>query len=179
MSVVGTHAGETLAQILDRKREEIKKAGKTFWLYKSHSAKPSAVQKLANSNPKETVCLFIHPSTDGGAKPTKHKERLEEFSSDGLSWQEVPEGILVTGDHKGTFALVLKDIEPVEEMIDTWDYSSFADPSKPLKTRLGDSTLPVIKKSSENHPEKMKSNIRKVVAVAKLTKPFGVWLRNS
>lgn len=175
ISVVGTHAGETLKQIFKRKRKEIEKAGFTFWLYKSHSAKPKTIQKLAKNN-KETLCFFVKASSRTGARPTKDKELSTHFSVDGVRWQKIPKNILVTGSSKSAFALVLKDIKLVKNSIDLWHYSDFNNQKEPVKIRLGDSTLLITQKDSSKHPNKMKSHIREVVAIAKLKAPFCVQL---
>lgn len=179
ISIVGEHAGESLEEIFARKRGEIRKTGRAFWLYKSHSAKPDVVQNLAKANNEETLCLFIGASSRGGARPTKHQDRMKYYSYDRANWEEVPDGILVTGTDRAAFGLILKEIEPTNELIDLWDYSNFVRQNEPLKFRLGDSTLPATKNSSSNHPERMKSPIRRIIAVAKLARPYGLWLEKS
>lgn len=177
ISVVGTHAGESLQQIFERKKKEIGIVGYTYWLYKSHSAKPGAIQKLANFGKNNLDCYFISASAKSGARPTKEQSVSKYSSVDGKLWQKIPKDILVTGSSKSAFALVLKEINLVERDIDLWNYSSFNDSGGPVRIRLGGSTLAVVEKSSTLHPDKMSSHIRKIVAIGKLTGPFSVWLK--
>lgn len=179
ISVVGTHAGESLEQIFERKKKEIKKVGYTYWLYKSHSAKPDTLQKLAKSGKNNLDCFFISASGKSGARPTKEQSVSKYFSNDGKQWQKIPNDILVTGSSKCAFALVLKEINLVKKDINLWNYSNFEDPNSPVRIRLGDSTLAVVKKSSTLHPDKMTSNVRKIIAVGRLTSPFSVWLKSN
>lgn len=177
ISIVGTHAGESLEQIFGRKKKEIAKTGYTYWLYKSHSAKPDALQKLAKISKNNLDCYFISASAKSGARPTKEQCISKYFSVDGKQWQKIPRDILVTGSSKSAFALVLKEINLVERSIDLWNYSSFNDSGSPVRIRLGDSTLAAVKKSSATHPAKMGAHIRKVIAIGRLMSPFSVWLK--
>lgn len=175
VSVVGSHAGETLEQIFERKQKEIEKAGFTFWLYKSHSAKPEVVQKLARSN-KKAFCYFIRASSQLGARPTKESKPATHFSVNGSVWKKIPNNILVTGSSRSASALVLKDLKLTNYTIDLWRYSNYNNRKEPALIRLGNSTLPITKKSSLRNTNKMKSHIRDVVAVAELKTPFCVYL---
>ena len=179
ISVVGTHAGESLQRIFKRKKKEIEKAGYTYWLYKSHSAKPNTVQKLAKFGKNNLDCYFISASARSGSRPTKEQGISKYFSVDGNQWQKIPRDILVTGSSKSAFALVLKEVNLVQRNIDLWNYSSFNDSDNPIRIRLGDSTLTAVKKSSAMHPDKMGSHIRKVIAVGRLISPFSVWLKTN
>lgn len=177
ISVVGTHAGETLDNIFKRKKKEIEKVGHALWLYKSHSAKPDVIQKLAKFGKNDLECFFISASSKSGARPTKEQHISGYFSVNKKRWQLMPKGTLVTGSSKSAFALVLKRIDLINRDIDLWNYSSFVDPHKSINIRLGDSTLPAIKRSSATSPRKMKNHIRRVIAVGKLKSPFSVWLK--
>lgn len=177
ISIVGTHAGESLEQIFERKKKEIAKAGYTYWLYKSHSGKPDALQKLAKTSKSTLDCYFISSSVKSGARPTKEQSISKYSSVDGTRWQKIPKDILVTGSSKSAFALVLKEINLTKRDIDLWNYSSFNDSGNPVRIRLGDSTLAAVKKSSSTHPAKMGSHIRKVIAIGRLMSPFSVWLK--
>ena len=50
-SVMGPHAGEDSDVIFERKISDIRKAGRTFWVIRSHKAKPNMVQTIG-----ATVC---------------------------------------------------------------------------------------------------------------------------
>lgn len=61
--------------------------------------------------------------------------------------------------------------------MDIWSYAEFEAPEKPLRIMLGCSTVCAIRKDMREHPERMKSRYRSVVAVARITPPFSVWVR--
>lgn len=179
LSVMGDHAGEGVAAIFQRKMADIKKATITFWLVKSPKAKPTLVQDLCGGRP--AYVLFVAPATMGGARPTESDEKAVEYSVDGLSWRTLPVGLgPVTGRlDSGAYALVFDALAAVEQEIpaDLWSYADFADPGKPIRTILGCSTVCAMKKDMMNHPKRMKSRFRKIVAVARMTAPYCVFVR--
>lgn len=61
ISVIGSHAGEGINNILDRKKADIQKIGKTFWIVKSSTISPSEVQGICNATPIYT--LFMGETT--------------------------------------------------------------------------------------------------------------------
>jgi len=182
ISVMGSHANETEKEIFTRKRKEIERTGKSFWLHKSYKAKPSIVQNLCKKallkrdNP---ICIFIEASSKKGARPTKKTDKAKKFSIDKTHWKEIPKGILVTGSLKSSFAMTFDKLDIIKKecYLNLWDYSSFLSPGRAIKMILGSSTVCCIRKSSQNDPAKMKSNSRRVVAIGRLVQPFSVWLR--
>jgi hypothetical protein len=75
VSVIGSHAGEGIDAIFERKKADIEQIGKTFWLVRSPKAQPGQVQGICRTAPAYT--MFIEPSTKGGARPTieEHEPR--------------------------------------------------------------------------------------------------------
>jgi len=184
ISVMGPHAGENEGKIFSRKIDDIKMAGITFWLIKSHKAKPDLVQTIcfqAIKNREKIYCIFIEPSSAGGSIPTKFSDSAKLFSSDKLSWSELPKGISpVTGKiANNAYGLVFNELTLVNGEIDLWDYAEYFNSRKPLKIIQGASTLCAIKNNmSEISPnEKIKSRFRQIIAVGKLCTPYGVWLK--
>jgi len=180
--VVGPHAGESIKKIFARKTEEIQNAGFTFWLYKSYNANPQNVQQLCKKALEESftpLCLFIKASSKGGAQDTKNDDEATSFSEDGNRWQKIPQGVLVTGSIRNSFALVFNQLEVVEKetVLDLWNYSKFGSLSNAVQIRRGGSTICCKKESPKNDSQKMVSNIRRILAVGRLTPPFGVWLK--
>lgn len=178
ISVVGSHAGEGKEEIFSRKKREIQDAGRSFWLIKSHQAKPDDVQSLcktAANEGEEVYCVFIEPAQEGGAEPTKHDSVASQFSEDKVYWQEIPEGIKITGNIKNASALVFGNLEVSDKKteIDLWEYSNFRDKSNPIKFRQGASTVCAIGKYNEG----MKSRYRKILGFGKLVEPFAIWLK--
>ncbi len=179
-SVVGFHAGESEAEIFDRKKGEVIDAGKSFWLIKSFKAKTGDIQrfcKYALNDGEDVFCIFLEASQKGGAQPTKTNSVASQFSSDNIHWLDIPKGIKVTGKiDKRTTALVLESLEMNNEKdieIDLWNYSDFLDDLNPARFTQGASTICATRKYNEG----MKSRYRKIVAFGKLTKPFAIWLK--
>jgi hypothetical protein len=108
---VGNHAQENLASIIARKKREIEEAGLAMWGYGGNTCHPtSRIQPFAQEQARagRPIILAMHPI------PSRHSAeplRAEEFSSDGFSWEPVPEGIDVLGSR---FALCLKTMDEVD-----------------------------------------------------------------
>jgi hypothetical protein len=178
LSVIGRHAGESVECIFDRKAKDIQDFGRTFWLVRSHRARPDCVQRLCGNGPCHV--FFISPATKGGARPTVVEERALEFSEDNRSWHPLPEGLgPVTGKiGPAAYALVFDSLAVSRGAdLDMWDFADFVDPHTPVRPRLGCSTVCAVRKDMSRHPERVKSRFRGIVAVARLVKPYCVWLR--
>ncbi len=79
---------------------------------------------------------------------------------------------------KSGYALVFNELKLEHGILDLWSYANFFDQSTTLQIGQGGSTLCAIRKKIICHPnEKMKSHVRKIVAVGKSCKLYGVWLR--
>lgn len=104
---VGTHARETLEDIIARKTKEIEDAGFAMWGYGGNTCHPQTmVQPFARAYEKrgEAIYLCMHEM------PSKHWAepiRAEEYSEDGLSWKKVPAPINVKGSR---YALVITSL---------------------------------------------------------------------
>jgi hypothetical protein len=178
LSIIGEHAGEGLDKISFRKQEEIKNAGKSFWLMQSYKAKPGMVQNLCAKNEKTNqpvYCLFLHPAQTGGARPTV-KDAVANFSStDSKTWEAIPNGIKVTGKiGPSSSALVFDELvlTGAPLIFDLWNYSEFGS-ANPIKMMLGASTVCCERRQSQGQ----RSHLRRVWAVAKLRSPYAVWLK--
>jgi hypothetical protein len=175
---MGDHVGEGIDAIFGRKIADIDRTGKTFWLMKSPKARPTQVQKICGAIPVYTI--FVEPATKGGARPTITEDKAREYAADGESWRRLPEGIgPVTGKLDiSTTALVFDMMTTdISRALDLWGYADFSDEQKPLKFILGCSTVCAVRKDMTSHPGRMKSRYRRIIAVARLTKPYCVWLR--
>jgi hypothetical protein len=178
ISIMGAHAGESVDVIFNRKIADIEQTGKTFWLMRSPKARPIQVQDICKSSPAYTI--FIEPASKGGARPTTSNEAAKEYSADKKIWLKLPRGGgPVTGkiDSSATALVFDRMTTNVSGKIDLWKYSDFSIEEKPLKFILGCSTVCVIQKDMSTHPDRMKSRYRGIIAVAKLTEPYCVWLR--
>lgn len=178
ISVMGEHAGEGANRIFARKISDIEQTGKTFWVVRSPKSRPAHVQKLCAASSVYTI--FIEPATKGGARPTLEADAAKEYSRDRAQWHPLPIGLgPVTGklDNAAT-ALVFDTLTiDVSGVLDLWEYSEDSDLHTPLKFILGRSTVCAVRRESRDHPQKMKSRYRDIVAVARMKEPFCVWLR--
>jgi hypothetical protein len=182
-SVMGPHAGESSAEIFARKIADVRNAGRSFWVVRSHKAKPDMIQSVGATvcgRSSAALCAFLAPSSSGGAVATKTASAAVEYSADRCKWTPLPRGITpVTGQlAPSTCALVFDQLCLLTSaVVDLWQYGDFFDPERPVRIRQGASTLCVIRRNTSTHPERMKSHIREVIAVGRLVKPFAVWLR--
>lgn len=182
LSVMGPHAGEDSETIFSRKIADIASVGRTFWVIQSYKAKPETVQWLCRTacdHGQNPLCVFLAPSSANGAKQTKTSSAATAYSPDQVKWSPFPKGLSpVTGNIKRACALVFDQLTMIEsETIDLWQYADFFDPSFPVKTRRGVSTLCAVRQDTHRHPERMQSRFRTILAIGRLTKPYAVWLR--
>jgi hypothetical protein len=183
VSVMGPHAGEDSDAIFARKIADIRNAGRTFWVVRSHKAKPDMIQTIGASVGKRSggpLCAFLAPSSLGGAAPTKTSSAATEYSANQSEWQSLPSGITpVTGQMTPTTCALVFDQLCLQTsvVVDLWRYADFFAPEQPVRIRQGASTLGVMRGDTSMHPDRMKSHLRQVVAVGRLVHPFAAWLR--
>ncbi len=182
ISIIGQHASESMNDIFLRKITDINTVGLSYWLIKSHQAKPIMVQSICNmakSIFQPCPCFFIEAATKQGAVPTKHSVFAYEYSKDSLHWEPFPKGLSpVTGKIDTTsYALVFNQLELVDMTIDLWNYTDFRDKDNPIRIYQGASTLCAVKQDLNNPLGKIKSRYRKVVAVGILADPYCVYLK--
>ena len=183
ISVMGPHAGEDSEAIFARKIADIHNVGRTFWVIRSHTAKPDMIQTIAaaiRARSDEPLCAFLAPSSPGGAAPTKTASAASEYSADQSEWRALPTGMTpVTGQiAPSTCALVFDQLYLLQSaVVDLWQYADFFSPDQPVRIRQGASTVGVAGRNTSTHPDRMKSHLRQVMAVGRLVEPFAVWLR--
>jgi hypothetical protein len=183
LSVMGPHAGEDSDAIFARKIADIRKAGRTFWVIRSHKAKPDMIQKIGSAvraRSGSPLCAFLAPSLPGGAIPTKTSSAATEYSANRSEWQAFPSGITpVTGQMtRSTCALIFDHLCLSESsVVDLWLYTDFFNAGQPVRIRQGASTVGVVCGDTSKHSDRMKSHLRQIMAVGRLVEPFAVWLR--
>jgi hypothetical protein len=178
ISVMGDHAGEDAGAIFHRKVADCGRVGRTFWVAKSAKARPEHVQALCGALPG--CVLFVEPATRGGARPTVESQAASEFSRDRIRWTALPAGLgPVTGQmDRLASALVLDRLTTdVEGSIDLWEYADFLDPTRPLRFKLGLSTVCAMRADTSAHADRMKSRYRGLIAVGRLAEPYCAWVR--
>jgi hypothetical protein len=104
---VGTHANESLDDIVARKQAEIDAAGYSFWGYGGNTCHPvTMVQPFAGAAEAAgtPIHLCMQPMHSSHFAVTA---RASEFSIDGFHWEEVPPAINVIGSR---FALAIEQL---------------------------------------------------------------------
>lgn len=174
---IGTHANESLADIIARKSAEIRNTGFGMWGYGGNTCHPaSMVQPFARlfAERGQTIHLCMEEME------SKHfgEGVAAEFSADGINWKEIPETIEVRGSR---YALVIEDLH--EEKL-TLPLDQTRVPVGPSTGRLGSryikgrvdkaclEVLDVPELSNEVEPRTIGIDL-----VAKLKDPYAVFLR--
>lgn len=155
ISVMGDHAGEGADEIFNRKKVDIHRVGKTFWLTRSSKARPAQVKGMCATVPAFT--FFVEPAIKGGARPTIAEDAAKEYSDDRVLWHRLPEGLspvtrkLDSGATALVFDMMTTD---VSGSLDLWEYGELSETTKPLRFVLGCSTICAVRKNTKSHPEK-------------------------
>lgn len=108
---VGTHAQETLEDIIARKTREIEDAGYALWGYGGNTCHPQTmVQPFARAFEKrgDTIYLCMH---EMDSKHFAETLRADQFSEDGAAWKDIPSAINVVGSR---YALVIDGLHHEE-----------------------------------------------------------------
>ena len=176
---VGTHAGESLEQILERKQQEYDRTGRIFWGYGGSVAHPiTQVQPFARQQVQQVGSIYLLMEyIDSKADP--ELVPASQYSVDGVEWEDIPDGIHVTGSR---YALVLDQIMPGDLEIPTDKFVVGIGPSRGkgareyLKGRVdkGCLTRGIVETATD---EDVEAAVKKADYVAKLKEPFAVLLR--
>src|SRR5215468_774847 len=106
---IGTHAQETLPDILRRKAKEIEDAGFAMWGYGGNTCHPTAkVQPFVRSVNRPILLCMQPMQSRHFAEPL----RAGEYSADGLHWNLIPSAINVVGSR---YALCIDELTEVDE----------------------------------------------------------------
>jgi hypothetical protein len=174
---VGTHAQESLEEIIVRKTKEIEDAGFAFWGYGGNTCHPQTmVQPFARDYERRggKIYLCMEPMNSMHfAEPV----RADEFSIDGITWQKIPAGVNVLGSR---YALVLKSLRR-----DNFDLtlantrvalgnSMGANGSRYIRGRVDKACLELIVNNSPG--ETLES--KRIELIGELADPYAVYLRN-
>jgi hypothetical protein len=176
---VGTHANESLDDIVRRKRREIEEAGFALWGYGGNTCHPvSMVQPFARTYERkgQTIYLCMHPMTSRHFAVT---ERATELSIDGIQWERIPDPINVLGSR---YALAIRGLKTEE----------FDLPLSRSRVAVGTSMGRVGSRYVLGHVDKAclemtddnideptdESNVH-IGLVAELVEPFAVFVRNT
>lgn len=106
---VGSHAGESLNEIVKRKQRELSAAGRIYWGYGGGPCHPiTQVRPFAQEwVPRIGTLQILMQQIDSGFTrnhPARPARQASEFSVDGKEWHSLPAGVVITGSK---YALVL------------------------------------------------------------------------
>lgn len=170
---VGTHAGEELEDIIERKRAEIDAAGFSLWGYGGNTCHPrTMVQPFARSSTGPIILAMQPMKSNHFADPV----RAEEYSADGVHWSVIDPAINVLGSR---YALAVDSLEIVKESLDLGATTVAVGNSKGkagneyLKGRVDKACLEVL----EARPTDTAS-VRSIGLQANIIDPYAVFLRN-
>ena len=182
---VGTHAQETLDDIIKRKTKEIDEAGVAFWGYGGSTCHPqNMVQPFATDYEErgQTVYLCMHPMD---SKHFAYPNRADEFSIDGIKWEIVPSAINVLGSR---YALVIKNLRkdsfdlPLDLTKVALGNSMGSRGNNYIRGRVDKACLQVVGDIDGGRSEvgavDETGEARHIELVAELAPPFAVYVRN-
>jgi hypothetical protein len=176
---VGTHARETLDEIITRKRREIEEAGYTMWGYGGNTCHPSSMvqpfaQEFAARGSTVHLCMEEMESNHF-AEP----RCAANFSSDNLTWEPVPPEIEVRGSR---FALLIENLRTAELELPLEQTRVAVGPSEGrlgsryVLGRVDKACLRVLDQSERVNEEPAKP--RPISLVADLRAPYAVFLKD-
>ena len=192
--IMGDHSGDDADGIIAYKTKDVTERGAKFTLWAQHSprAKPDTVRAFCSTG--EDVYLYLignlSPRRKYSGAPTSaaHVPATEFCDGDRLTgkWQSIPSlGIQDVKDNATTLrkangrALVLGRLHllPDRPRIHFGDWAEQTpDGPRVVRTYQGNHVLCAERRDMRGH-QQMKSCERAIVAVARLVKPYAVWLR--
>lgn len=176
---VGTHANESLAEIVERKQAEIDAAGFALWGYGGNTCHPlTMVQPFARGAIEQgnQIQLFMEPMESNHFAVT---ERATEFSVDGVDWQEIDPAIRVIGSR---YALAIQNLEQQEFELPLAHTAVAVGNSKGrrgdryIKGRVDKACLEVVGPPDED--EDPEGKVVPIGLVAEVVEPFAVIVRS-
>jgi len=174
---IGTHANESLADIIARKSAEIRSTGYGMWGYGGNTCHPgSMVQPFARTFAE--LGRTIHLCMEEMNSNHFGEGVADEFSPDGVNWQKIPDTIEVRGSR---YALVIDDLHedrftlPLDQTRVPVGPSTGRLGSRYIQGRVDKACLEVIdapELSNEQEPRMIDIHL-----VAALRDPYAVFLR--
>lgn len=173
---VGTHADETLEQIVARKSHEIEEHGFTLWGYGGTTCHPvSIVQPFAEEFARNGhLPLLMERTNDNHFALGK---TAAEYSKNGVEWQKIPPGIEVKGSR---YALMIDELEATDFAL---ELERTVVPIGPNTGRPGNHYVQgLVDKAclqliADAPPEGGEKNHRRIEFKANIRAPFAVFLK--
>lgn len=174
---IGTHANESLSDIIARKSAEIRSAGFGMWGYGGNTCHPKSMvqpfaRKFAQGGKPIFLCMEEMESNHFGVGVAA------EYSVDGIDWRLIPEKIEVRGSR---YALVIEDLHkekfelPLDQTRVPVGPSTGRIGSRYIKGRVDKACLEVLEAPELSNDAKARTI--DISLVAKLKEPFAVFLR--
>jgi hypothetical protein len=174
---VGTHAQESLTDIIKRKRKEIEAAGHAFWGYGGNTCHPSnTVQPFVKAFEQQGKTIYLCME-EIISNHTHDPIRADEFSVNGIDWHEIPIAINALGSRH---ALVIDKLEakefalPLTRTRVAWGNSRGANGDTYIRGRVDKGCLELVDESADDGA----GRIAQIGLVARIVKPYAVFLRN-
>ena len=174
---IGTHANESLADIIARKSAEIRNTGFGMWGYGGNTCHPASMvqpfaRTFADRGRTIHLCMEAMESNHFG------EGIAAEFSADGINWREIPETIEVRGSR---YALVIEDLHedkfilPLDQTRVPVGPSTGRLGSRYIQGRVDKACLEVL--DAPELPNDAQPRMIGIDLVAKLKDPYAVFLR--
>ena len=174
---VGTHAQESLEDIINRKTREIEESGFAMWGYGGATCHPrNAVQPFARDFRERGEPIYLCME-EMDSKHFAEQVRADEWSEDGQNWHIIPPKISVLGSR---YALVIKNLRredfslPLHETKVALGNCIGRAGSNYIKGRVDKACLEVA--HSDDHA--VEDRPVKIKLVADLVDPYAVYVRN-
>jgi hypothetical protein len=118
--IVGPHSGYSLDEILNMKQLEERKLGVMYWGYAGSHCRPLRVQRFAveaeTAHGVPPLLVMVETASRYNSQSVGHARFL---SSDGLSYEPMPEGVTMIGC---TSSLVCRSLTRIDSSIDLNTY---------------------------------------------------------
>lgn len=173
---VGTHANETLDDIVARKQREIDEAGFALWGYGGNTCHPTSIVQpfaAALSDRGSRLVLAMHPMQ---SKHFAEPLRAKQYSVDGKEWDDIPGAVNALGSR---YALWIANLEPVQlelplEMTRVaWGPSAGRGGSRYVSGRVDKACLELVPDAPKSEAPEMTIGL-----VARVVEPYAVFLRS-
>ena len=171
---VGTHAGEPIDQIVERKQAEITRNGFTLWGYGGSNCHPlTIVQPFAAETARDGHFRLVMEETH--ATHFAVDRVATEYSVDGVHWEEIPDQIAVRGSR---YALIIDSLSWTDVKLQLGNMEVVLGPSS---GRRGDAYISGLNdkaclKVTETRDDP-DAETRKITLIATVREPYAVFVR--
>jgi len=177
---LGYHAKQDKVSIIERKKLEFKKAGVMFWGYGGTACHPEMqVQQFVKDMHLQERKVFLAMSFTK-SKPGMDNKSSLRYSVDKLNWNNVPDGIEVTGSKH---AIICSELINCDINIDLNHYKVAIGASKGRKASdyiKGQSDKGCLANSNDDPSDPsqiIKSNVVKISLLAEIVEPYAVFMQ--